>query len=56
LRAKVREYEFEVVSKEINELIALFDEQNNEKIVRKLKHLIPEYISSNSEYERLDTK
>ncbi len=54
LKAKVREYEFEVVQEEIDKLIALFDEQNNEKIVSKLKQLIPEYISSNSEFERLD--
>lgn len=56
LKAKVREYAFEIVHQEIDQLIALFDEQNNEKIVSKLKELIPEYISSNSEFERLDAR
>ena len=56
LKAKVREYAFEIVHQEIDQLIALFDEQNNEKIVSKLKELIPEYISSNSEFERLDVR
>jgi hypothetical protein len=40
----------------MDELIALFDEQNNEKIVRKLKAIIPEYISSNSVFMELDQK
>jgi FlaA1/EpsC-like NDP-sugar epimerase len=54
LRAKVREYEFDEVELNIGDLISLFDEQNNEKIVAKLKLLIPEYISSNSQFEALD--
>jgi FlaA1/EpsC-like NDP-sugar epimerase len=54
LRALAREYPFDKVQRDISELIALFDEQNNEKIVRKLKELIPEYISSNSEYASFD--
>jgi FlaA1/EpsC-like NDP-sugar epimerase len=54
LRALAREYPFERVQNDIHELIALFDEQNNEKIVKKLKALIPEYISSNSEFSRFD--
>lgn len=54
LRAKVREYGFDEVEQDISGLIALFDEQNNEKIVSRLKKLIPEYISSNSQFEALD--
>ncbi len=54
LRAKTREYAYDQVCSDIEELIALFDEQNNEKIVRKLKAMIPEYISSNSEFGILD--
>ena len=50
----MREYGFDEVDRDITELIALFDEQNNEKIVAKLKNLIPEYISSNSQFEALD--
>jgi FlaA1/EpsC-like NDP-sugar epimerase len=54
LRALAREYDFATVTRDVEELIALFDVQNNEKIVRKLKELIPEYISSNSEFSRFD--
>lgn len=54
LIAKVREYSFDVISKEIEELIQYFDQQNNELIVSKLKSIIPEYISNNSEFQKLD--
>ena len=56
LIAKVREYEFEEVSKEIETLISLFDKQNNNAIVSKMKQIVPEYISNNSVYEELDLK
>jgi FlaA1/EpsC-like NDP-sugar epimerase len=52
--AKVREYDFEEISREINELIELFETQNNQVIVRKIKDIVPEYISNNSIYEQLD--
>lgn len=51
---KVREYEWEDVSKNTDELIALFDLQDNFKIVEKMKVIVPEYLSSNSVYEELD--
>jgi FlaA1/EpsC-like NDP-sugar epimerase len=50
LIAKVREYEYPEVQKEIGELIQLFDEQNNGKIISKLKQMIPEYQSTNLEF------
>jgi FlaA1/EpsC-like NDP-sugar epimerase len=40
----------------IEELIQLFDSQQNEQIVRKMKEIVPEYISNNSEFEKLDNK
>jgi FlaA1/EpsC-like NDP-sugar epimerase len=52
--AKVKEYDFENISRKIKELIGLFDTQNNEAIVRKMKQIVPEFISQNSEYEKLD--
>jgi len=52
--AKVKEYEFEKVTIDIKELIALFDAQNNDAIVSKMKNMVPEFISKNSEYEKLD--
>lgn len=54
LIASVREYEFEKVRSEIKELTDLFDGQENEKIVAKLKVLVPEYVSNNSEFSKLD--
>jgi FlaA1/EpsC-like NDP-sugar epimerase len=52
--AKVKSYEFEKVKPEILKLIALFDTQDNIKIVQQLKNIVPEYISNNSVYESLD--
>jgi FlaA1/EpsC-like NDP-sugar epimerase len=40
----------------IEELIQLFENQQNDHIVRKMKEIVPEYISNNSEFEKLDTK
>lgn len=53
--AKVKNYDFAEISSEIKELIGLFGTQNNEAIVRKMKRIVPEYISQNSEYEKFDT-
>jgi len=52
--AKVREYDFKVVEKEISELTDLFSSQNNVAIVTKMKEIVPEYVSNNSVFERLD--
>lgn len=52
--AKVREYDFASVRKEIIELIDLFNSQDNLEIVTKMKELVPEFISNNSVFEKLD--
>ncbi len=52
--AKVKEYDFPLISNEISDLVNLFSKQDNEAIVRKMKQIVPEYISNNSVYERLD--
>jgi FlaA1/EpsC-like NDP-sugar epimerase len=52
--AKVKEYDFPTVSADIQELIGLFNSQNNEAIVRKMKAIVPEFLSKNSTYEQLD--
>ncbi|MCQ2280678.1 MAG: polysaccharide biosynthesis protein [Bacteroidales bacterium] len=51
--AKVRTYNYAEVSKEIDELIALRDEDPF-VIVNKMKEIVPEYISKNSEFEVLN--
>jgi FlaA1/EpsC-like NDP-sugar epimerase len=38
----------------INQLIGLFEDQKNDSIVAKMKEIVPEYISNNSEFEILD--
>jgi FlaA1/EpsC-like NDP-sugar epimerase len=52
--AKVKEYDLTTVSNHINELITLFDRQENKKIVRKMKEIVPEFLSNNSVFEELD--
>ncbi len=54
LIAKVRTYPFNEISKQVNELTELFKTQNNFTIVSKMKEIVPEYISNNSEFEKLD--
>jgi len=54
LIAKVKEYEFEIISAQIDSLISLFDKQENESIVSRMKEIVPEYKSNNSIYEKLD--
>ncbi len=53
LIAKVRESNPNV-KLTIEELISLYDSQNNQNIVRLMKKIVPEYISNNSEYSTLD--
>jgi FlaA1/EpsC-like NDP-sugar epimerase len=53
--AKVKEYNFDEISKDINHLISLFDKQDNNEIVKKIKQIVPEYISNNSVFEELDS-
>ena len=52
--AKVTEYEYEKVNQQVIKLIELFETQNNDAIVRMMKDMVPEFISNNSIYERLD--
>jgi len=54
LVGKVREYEFAEVAKFIDELIQLFNTQNNKLIVSKMKDIVPEFVSNNSVFQTLD--
>jgi len=42
------------LSQEIDALTALFVQQDNREIVRKMKEIVPEFISQNSTFEKLD--
>ncbi|MCL4639221.1 MULTISPECIES: polysaccharide biosynthesis protein [Olivibacter] len=52
--AKVRLYNFQDVSKQINDLIASLAQQNDHAVVLKMKQIVPEFKSKNSIYEELD--
>ncbi len=54
LIGKVREYDYEEVKNIINVLIKLFNTQNNELIVQRMKDLVPEFKSNNSVFQKLD--
>ena len=54
LVGKVREYEFVEVTQFINELILLFNTQDNKRIVSKMKDIVPEFVSNNSVFQTLD--
>ncbi len=54
LMGKVREFEFGDVNRFINELILLFNSQNNDLIVAKMKEIVPEFLSNNSVFQTLD--
>ncbi|MFN8697951.1 MAG: polysaccharide biosynthesis protein [Flavobacteriales bacterium] len=54
LKARVREYPHAEVKEAVDQLIALFDKQDNLQIVAALKGMVPEYVSNNSVFERLD--
>lgn len=51
---KVREYDATDVNPKIDALIALFDGQNNNDLVGAIKNIVPEFISNNSVFEKLD--
>jgi FlaA1/EpsC-like NDP-sugar epimerase len=54
LVGKVREHEFNEVTQFINELILLFNTQDNNRIVSKMKDIVPEFVSNNSVFQTLD--
>ena len=54
--AKVREYDYSEVSKQIDSLIALSHTYDDMAIVEKMKEIVPEYVSNNSNYSVLDKK
>lgn len=52
--AKVREYDFDIVKKQIQDLIKISYSYDSMQIVFTMKELVPEFISKNSEFEVLD--
>jgi FlaA1/EpsC-like NDP-sugar epimerase len=52
--AEVRQYDFNEVSRSIDELIAITSRYDNMATVKKMKEIVPEYKSNNSVYSQLD--
>ncbi|HLP06015.1 MAG TPA: nucleoside-diphosphate sugar epimerase/dehydratase, partial [Paludibacter sp.] len=52
--AKVQEYEYEIISTQIDELIQYSFLCKNFLTVSLMKKIVPEFLSKNSQYERLD--
>ena len=52
--AEVREYDYEQVNKDIEELVDMAKRYDNMVTVKKMKQIVPEYKSNNSVYEVLD--
>ncbi len=55
LIAKVIEYDFTFIYSQIEQLIKLAKNHFNTETVVKMKEIVPEFISNNSVYEKLDT-
>ncbi|WP_242927528.1 polysaccharide biosynthesis protein [Pontibacter vulgaris] len=53
--SKVRQYAYDKVVLDLNELISLNKHGDDTKVVRKMKDIVPEFISKNSRFEKLDS-
>ena len=51
---KVKPINHDLINKLLEKLISLVKNQENEKIVRNMKSIVPEFISNNSEFSKLD--
>ena len=51
---KVREYPFELIEMEVKEILDIPCSFEEKKLVRKMKSIVPEFLSNNSIYEELD--
>ena len=52
--AQVREYDYEQVCREVDDLVAISMRYDDMATVKKMKDIVPEYKSKNSVYEQLD--
>jgi FlaA1/EpsC-like NDP-sugar epimerase len=52
--AKVITYPFEQVQSDIEELLLISNHDDNYRLVKKMKDMVPEFISNNSQFECLD--
>ena len=52
--ARVREFDFQRVSKQVDQLLTTSRQDKPFLTVKQMKELVPEFISKNSIYEQLD--
>ncbi len=52
--AKVREYPFDQVKKDLHTLLQVVKTEDQMEIVMYMKRIVPEFISNNSQFEKLD--
>lgn len=53
--AKVETYDYDTINDAINKLIDMAKKQTSFEIVKKMKEIVPEFISMNSAFEQCDT-
>lgn len=51
---KVREYAYQEVAQNVDTLISILHSQDSTALVKRMKEIVPEFISRNSTYEELD--
>jgi FlaA1/EpsC-like NDP-sugar epimerase len=52
--AKVKEYDFNFISKCVDDLLSKVNDTDDMCLVKKMKEMVPEFKSNNSIYEKLD--
>ena len=54
--AKIESYDYNIINKLILDLADIAKEGTKKEIVLKMKDIVPEFLSMNSDFERLDKK
>jgi hypothetical protein len=54
--AKTQKLDNSIVKTKIDDLSLNFNTLNNSDLVKLMKELVPEYVSNNSEFEKLDVR
>ena len=54
--AKVENCSYTEINKDVHELFVLAKEDNKNEIVKKMKDIVPEFLSMNSDFEIFDKK
>ena len=55
-KAKVRDYPFVEITERLDKLEAALDVESDTSLVRRMKEIVPEFISKNSVFDQIDKK